>query len=275
MHPYLEIGNLKLQLYYPMFFIGFAAALLISYALREKFGINKKDIFGAGFFGLIGLYIGAKLFYFFTKLPEVFGDFTGFKTRLDADFSGTLDYLLGGMVFYGGLLGFLFGMWVYARKNGLTFLKFADIAAPGFPLAHAFGRAGCFLNGCCYGMEYHGPLAVHYPADALDKELGAVPRFPVQLLEAGLNIICFAVLMYLVFKLYPEQNRSDSSQTGRPYGRLLGIYLSYYIIVRFILEFFRGDKIRGMIGVLSTSQVISLLLIPAAVWLLFRKKDTA
>ena len=275
MHPYLEIGNLKLQLYYPMFFIGFAAALLISYALREKFGINKKDIFGAGFFGLIGLYIGAKLFYFFTKVPQVFGDFTGFTTRLDADFSGTLDYLLGGMVFYGGLLGFLFGMWVYARKNGLTFLKFADIAAPGFPLAHAFGRAGCFLNGCCYGMEYHGPLALHYPADALDKELGTVPRFPVQLLEAGLNIICFAVLMYLVFQLYPEQSRSDSSQTGRPYGRLLGIYLSYYIIVRFILEFFRGDKIRGMIGVLSTSQVISLLLIPAAVWLLFRKKATA
>ena len=115
MHPYLELGNLKLQLYYPMFLIGFAAALLISYGLRERFGIGKKDIFGAGLSGLIGLYIGAKFFYFLTKMPEVFSDLNGFKARLDADFSGTLDFLLGGMVFYGGLLGFLLGMWIYAR----------------------------------------------------------------------------------------------------------------------------------------------------------------
>ena len=261
MHPYIELGNLKLQLYYPMFFIGFAAALLISYALRERFGIGKKDIFGAGLFGLIGLFIGAKFFYFLSKLPEIFGDFSAFKTKLDADFSGTMDYLLGGMVFYGGLLGFLFGMWIYARRMGLNFMKFADIATPGFPLAHAFGRVGCFLNGCCYGVEYHGPLAVHYPADTLDRELCAVPRFPVQLVEAGLNIICFTVLLYLALKW-----------NKKACGRLLGIYLSYYIIVRFILEFFRGDEIRGKVGILSTSQIISLLLIPAVVWLLVSRK---
>ena len=268
MHPYLELGNLKLQLYYPMFLIGFAAALLISYRLRERFGINKKDIFGAGLSGLIGLYIGAKFFYFLTKMPEVFSDLNGFKARLDADFSGTLDFLLGGMVFYGGLLGFLLGMWIYARRMGLKFMKFADIATPGFPLAHAFGRIGCFLNGCCYGMEYHGPMSVQYPYNAAEPALSAVPRFPVQLLEAGLNIICFAVLMYLLLRWYPKRSNTDSIMPDKPYGRLLGIYLSYYIIVRFTLEFFRGDEVRGMIGFLSTSQVISLLLIPLTVWLL-------
>ena len=283
MHPFIELGNLKLQLYYPMFFIGFAAALLIvlaicrKYDVRERFGISKKDVFGISLYGGIGLYVVAKFFFFLTRMPEVFSDLNGFKTRFDADLPGTLDFLFGGMVFYGGLIGFLIGMLIYSRQNRIEFFKLADFTAPFIPLVHAIGRVGCFFNGCCYGTEYHGFFAVNYPYSTVEPELSAVPRFPVQLVETGLNVLCFTVLIYMLIismrkgdkKKIEKDKKSDKAVSGR----LLGIYLAYYIIVRFILEFFRADEIRGMIGVLSTSQVISILLIPITVWLLVRKKQ--
>ena len=109
-------------------------------------------------------------------------------------------------------------------------------------------------------MEYHGFLSVQFPYNEDVPELSAVPRLPVQLIEAGLNFICFGVLFYILLKHLKQVDNRKSDNWKR--GRLLGIYLLYYIVARFILEFFRGDAVRGGIGILSTSQIISILLIP-------------
>ena len=84
-------------------------------------------------------------------------------------------------------------------------------------------------------------------------ELSEVSRFPVQLLEAGMNFIVSAVLFILMKK--------KKTKTGQ----LLGIYLIYYTIARFGLEFLRGDLIRGQIFGISTSQIISFILLPVGI----------
>ena len=107
--------------------------------------------------------------------------------------------------------------------------------------------------GCCYGIEYHGPFSIQFPYNEMIPELSEVSRFPVQLLEAGMNFIVSAVLFILMKK--------KKTKTGQ----LLGIYLIYYTIARFCLEFLRGDLIRGQIFGISTSQIISFILLPAGI----------
>lgn len=154
--------------------------------------------------------------------------------------------LLGGTVFYGGLLGGLGGAWLYGR-NRLDMRAYADCAAPAIPLFHAFGRVGCFLGGCCYGVEWDGGIVYTH---ALVESANGVPRFPVQLLEAGVNLLLFGLLLWCCWR-------------GRARGRLLPAYLGAYALCRFFLEFLRGDAYRGFFGPLSTSQWISLLLLAA------------
>ncbi len=94
-----------------------------------------------------------------------------------------------------------------------------------------------------------------YPHNDYVNGLGSVSRFPVQLLEALINLILFIILF-----LYAKKPRKD--------GSLLGIYLICYSLLRFSLEFLRGDVERGILLGISTSQWISLLLIPAGIFLL-------
>jgi phosphatidylglycerol:prolipoprotein diacylglycerol transferase len=85
-----------------------------------------------------------------------------------------------------------------------------------------------------------------------------VPLFPTQLLESGLNFIAGILLL-----IYAKPTRKP--------GKILGLYLIYYLVMRFFIEFFRGDIIRGVLLGITTSQWISIALIPVGLWLLFRK----
>ncbi|MCL1952665.1 MAG: prolipoprotein diacylglyceryl transferase, partial [Oscillospiraceae bacterium] len=119
---------------------------------------------------------------------------------------------------------------------------------------HACGRVGCFCAGCCYGREAAWGIAFTHAPGAPN----GVPLVPVQLFEAGFNLLLMAAI--LIFK--PERRRP---------GLLLPLYLAAYAAARFVLEFFRGDSGRGVL-LLSTSQWISLLVIlPAAIALFLRR----
>jgi phosphatidylglycerol:prolipoprotein diacylglycerol transferase len=131
-----------------------------------------------------------------------------------------------------------------------------DLVVPSIPLIHAIGRLGCYFAGCCYGIPYDGPghVTFHISPSAPNE----IALFPTQLLESGLNI--FACLLLLLYAK-PEQ---------KP-GKVLGIYITYYAILRFLIEFFRGDGARGILIGISTSQWISLALIPIGLWLIIFK----
>ena len=154
----------------------------------------------------------------------------------------------GGLVFYGGLIGGIIGAILSSRWQRIDIGKVEWCVVPVLPLGHAIGRIGCLLAGCCHGLEYAGPLAVNNLLIDTGKTY-----FPIQIVEAVLNLGIFMFLLWYKRRM-------------RPTYYILCVYLFLYSILRFILEFFRGDLIRGSFLMLSTSQWISVMLFSVCIF---------
>jgi phosphatidylglycerol:prolipoprotein diacylglycerol transferase len=134
------------------------------------------------------------------------------------------------------------------------------VFAPGIALGHVIGRLGCFLAGCCWGTETTVPWAVVFTDPFAAANVGTPLNqhlHPTQLYESGAELLILMAI--LVFE-----------KKGRPFpGRTFWGYMLAYAISRFIIEFYRGDP-RGMVYGLSTSQFISVLLVPISLVMLWR-----
>lgn len=151
-----------------------------------------------------------------------------------------------GFVVYGGIIAGILAGYIYCRVKKLEFWKYLDIVVPSIALAQGFGRIGCFLAGCCYGRETTSWCAITFTNSSYAPN--GVPLVPTQLISSGLDFLHFAILVWL------------SGKNKIP-GRISALYLIFYSIGRFILEFFRGDLVRGSVGALSTSQFISIFVL--------------
>jgi phosphatidylglycerol---prolipoprotein diacylglyceryl transferase len=149
----------------------------------------------------------------------------------------------GGLVWYGGLVTAVITALFYARVKKLSILRFADIVALPAALGLAIGRVGCFLAGCCYGKESHSPWAVQFP-DTHETYPHLV--HPTQLYES------FALMMLIMILLQVER------RSQRP-GMITGLFFIGCAIIRFIIEYFRGDGIYWVGQILTASQVFSLV----------------
>lgn len=204
-----------------------------------------------------GVFWGGHFLYGITQIP-----YWGLLASADSvgKFFYTFFILFGGSVFYGGLLGGMLTGLLYIKIKKMPAALYADIMASTVPLFHFFGRIGCFLSGCCYGIPFESGIVYHV---AVVESANGIARFPVQLLEAVLNGCLFFFLLYLFQKQYGK-------------GKLFAVYLLLYSIIRFGLEFLRGDEYRGFLWGLSTSQWISVLLFSGAImFLLLKRKQKA
>ena len=169
----------------------------------------------------------------------------------------------GGLVFYGAPIGGALAFTVAARGLGLPVLRTLDLAIPGVPAAHAMGRIGCFLAGCCFGKPWDGPWAVvyrHPAAPATTTMPVGAHRHPVPLYES-LALLTLA----LVLLLWPKKKTGD--------GRWVGAYLVGYAVIRSLMETLRGDLVRGHVaGVISTSQLISIAMGAVGIGLIWRAR---
>jgi phosphatidylglycerol:prolipoprotein diacylglycerol transferase len=245
MHPILfKIGPISIPSYGACFATGALLAILLTLYLAKREGLNKDKLSDLIFFTLLISLFGAKLFLFITEL--------GYYLK----HTGQIKYLLtSGGTFYGGLIfGIIFAFW-YIKKHKLDSKLILDCAAPSIALAHFFGRLGCFMAGCCYGRAAHQcSIAVTFPNKEHTVAPAGIPRYPTQLMEAILNLINFIILIFIYKK------RSFK-------GQVFCFYLINYSIIRFSVEFFRGDSDRGYIfggmnhpfSSLSVPQLISLL----------------
>ena len=261
MFPLINIFGKEVSTYAIMAILGIFAVLFVGKRTCKRLKIDDNDLLITGLWAAIGVVVGGHLVYGLTHfdwLIYVFqhlGDAKSFSDIWDA-----LVTVFGGQVFYGGLIGGLIAAWIYLRATGKNVAKFMYAIAPLIPLFHAFGRIGCFLGGCCYGIEMEHGIVFH---DSLAPGANDVPRLPIQLIEAVCNFALFGVLYYLQRK-------------GKCQENLIFIYLLSYSIIRFVDEFFRGDGYRGFLGPFSTSQVIGLGLftfsIGALVWTSRKKR---
>jgi phosphatidylglycerol---prolipoprotein diacylglyceryl transferase len=177
-----------------------------------------------------------------------------------------LSIFQSGGVFYGGLLGGMLVAWWYARRYQLPGWATADALAPGVILGQAIGRLGCFSAGCCYGRPSNLPWAVTFRDPLAARTVGTpmdTPLHPSQLYESFLAFLLFFALLWL-------------ADRRKFHGQVVLAYAVGYSVIRFTLEFWRGDPGRGSLfgGALSTSQVISIVLVigAAVLWPRLRRK---
>lgn len=233
---------------------GIFTACPLAISRYKKRGGNDISMIFVFLFGAIGCAVGMHLLYGITNIQHWSRLFSAGSFQ---EFWDAAIFIFGGSVFYGGLIGGLFAGYLCMKHQKLDYGLTSDCAAPSIALFHAFGRIGCFLGGCCYGVEWEHGITFH---NALVESANGVPRVPVQLFEAGLEFALFGLLSLMLAK-------------GWLKNRLLAVYLLIYPVGRFALEFLRGDDYRGFLFGLSTSQLISIGVFAAAVVFLVDRKS--
>lgn len=233
MLPYITVGNRLI----PMYGVCMALGILISSYIafirikRVNGDCNSLIIIVSCAVGC-GL-IGSKLLYIVVS----YGVGNVMAKIQDGDFRFLWE---GGLVFYGGLIGgiigTLFGVWLTSEDLAV----YCDAIVPCIALGHALGRLGCFFAGCCYGISYTGFYSMIFVKMGIN-----LSTFPIQLVEMMVNI---GIFIYLI--LYTRKEHTSYHVLYR--------YLILYAVFRFVLEFMRGDQIRGISKGLSTSQWISI-----------------
>lgn len=227
---------------------GLVCSALLLIFLGTRIPHDRKQMFVCVLFAFFFMFVGAHALFFLTRLPD-FSSLYGASVYDVQSFLTAVWNASSGMVFYGGLFGAIGGVCLFCRIMKVPVRSFLNPMSCTFPLMHAFGRIGCALGGCCYGIEYHGFLSLRYTAEHINPgvsdHIADFPRFPVQPMEAVLEFLICLLMVLLYLK---TQDRFP----------LILIYLFVYGIVRFLDEFLRGDTIRGFWGPFSTSQWIAL-----------------
>ena len=257
MHPDLfHIGPLTVRTYGLAMAVSFLVGFYLAARRAPRERIDPELVLDCFLPVFIGAILGARILYIFTDIR------TYIENPLEI-----LKIWRGGLVWYGGFIGALIGAYLFLRYKKHGFWKMMDLMAPYAGLGYAIHRTfGCFGGfGCCYGKptDLPFPLGVTFPEGAPASRIYGFgqPVHPTQLYESINGLIIMAVLM-----LY----RRNPHSVGKPSA----IFLLIYAVMRFLIEFLRGDPYRGFIGPLSTSQFISIPLIILAIILWFRKTDT-
>jgi phosphatidylglycerol:prolipoprotein diacylglycerol transferase len=244
----VELGPIRVSWYGLMYVFGFLASyLLVRYQMKRKnFGVSKLEVENLYFYLILGLIIGARLGY------VLFYDIKMYlKDPLEV-----FAIWHGGMSFHGGLIGVLIVGVFFSWKNKKSFWKIADLFIVTAPIGLGLGRIGNFINGELYGRITQVPWGMIFPKG------GSFPRHPSQLYESGLEgCVLFLILWFLKDKKLPD-------------GGLLAIFLSFYGLFRFIVEFFRepDPQLGFILGPLTMGQILSSFMIAGGIALFFYLK---
>ena len=239
-----------------MFAIGVASGYFLMQRNRKYVGISADQVADLTFLTVIAGVVGARLFFvieFFDTFKYTVIKGVTVKRTLPQMLLETIRIDHGGLVFYGGCILAIIALFAYCHRKKLDAVRMADLMAPSAVLGHAFGRIGCFLNGCCYGTPCDSVWGVSYP-EVYDICVGQT-LYPVQLFEAANNFILVVLLCFALRKLAK--------------GQTFTLYLALYGIARFSLEFIRGDNSSFLFNIYSPGQSVALIIVPIAVFFFF------
>jgi phosphatidylglycerol:prolipoprotein diacylglycerol transferase len=249
MHPILfEFGDWPVYSYGVLLALSYLAALQLAVVRARRQGLDGSRVMDLGIYLIISALIGAKLML-------IVVDFRYFLAQPGE----LLSLVRAGGVFYGGLITAVVVGLLLVRRYGLPVWTTADLFAPGIALGHVIGRFGCLLAGCCYGRPTDVAWAVTFTDPVAAANVGTplgIPLHPTQLYDAGAELAIMILLL-------------ATERRGRPFaGRTFWLYMLLYGISRFVVEFYRGDERGAFMGV-STSQLISMAIVPLAIGMLY------
>lgn len=192
---------------------------------------------------ILSLYLGATSFSILSLVLDDIANKYG-KNVWDIIISGKY-----GLVYYGGLVGVITSTHFFIKK-GLIEARIYNILSFVIPFFHSISRVGCYYAGCCYGV--HSKILIELPY-FVNGFFSDSYRVPVQLFEAVFELLTAIVLFVLFKKMTSPKN-------------LLNFYLGTYAVFRFMIEFIRGDTVRGIILGLSFSQYVSILIVISLIY---------
>ena len=252
---FLDIGGFQIAWFGVMMVAAFFSGLISWIVLGRREGRDINFCSDLLLWIMVAGIVGARLAY-------VASDPRYFMARPERVFLLTQ----GGLIYYGGFIGAGIGIVLFAYRRRERPLALLDFIIPSVPLGHVFGRIGCFLNGCCFGQRWDGPLAVCYPRDSfawqahvdagwIQKNSSSLPVHPVQLYEAAANAMLYLLLVW-------------AFRHRRREGQVLALYLTTYPVARFLLEGWRGDERLRWAGLTAAQELsLALFVIGCGFWL--------
>ncbi|GAA3944610.1 prolipoprotein diacylglyceryl transferase [Litoribacillus peritrichatus] len=249
----LELGPLKVHWYGIMYLVGFAGAYwLLNLRAKKSGSWTSEQVSDLVFWGAMGVILGGRIGY------VLFYNFSHFLSD-----PLSLFYIWeGGMSFHGGLIGVMSSLYIYGRRINKTFFEMMDFVAPVVPVGLGAGRIGNFIGGELWGRVSDVPWAMVFPRG------GDLPRHPSQLYQFALEGVALFVILWWF------------SAKPRPRMAVSGLFLAFYGLFRFIVEFARQpDEHLGFIygGWLTMGQLLStpmILLGVAVVWFAYHSESS-
>jgi len=289
----LSLFGVDLPAYFAMLAVGFSLATWTGARQIHKHGLDREVIIDLGLAMVIAGVVGSRLLHviadgYFWDYVHLCTDPSLVSWRISeahcasASVGGVWDaargvchpreancfawaaFWAGGLTYYGGLIGATGYAVYFLRRERFPFWRAADMAGFTVAIGLAWGRMGCFLAGCCFGVESHAPWAAHFPAWSPASEsqfkahqlsaesLPALPVHPTQLYE---SVGCLAIAA-IAYGVVTPRKRYD--------GQVFLFFLGAYSVLRAAVETLRSDDRGGLLG-LSTSQLISVAIV-AALW---------
>jgi phosphatidylglycerol:prolipoprotein diacylglycerol transferase len=233
--------------------LAYIAGIIIGWLLCKKILIQKSDI-NEKFddyitYLVIGMIIGGRLGYI------IFYNFSYYINN----FFDIFKVWEGGMSFHGGLIGIIIASILFSKKHDQDSFLYMDLVSLVAPIGIFFGRLANFINSELYGTPTDIPWAVTFI------QVDNLSRHPSQLYEAILEgIILFIILMYFKNKDYLKKP-----------GLISGLFLIFYSIFRFFIEFVRvpDEQLGHLIFELSMGQIISLIFFVIGIILFYLKNE--
>lgn len=249
---YPEIFGL-IDSYTVMLILGITASLLVLFFFLRKNKYERNEIIDILLCSIVGIASGLIFAILFQNIYDLINYGSNYKWTWAMTFYGGV---------FGGAGGFVLMYNLFYKRHHESAIKDILVVAPGLiSLAHAFGRIGCFSDGCCYGKPTTSWIGTIFPV----LEDG-IKRVPTQIIEAVFLFVLSSVLLVLAFK--------------NLFNQTFSIYMGAYAIFRFVIEFYRGDYRGKIILGMSPSQIwcILLLLAVPVYWILtdkyiFRRKQ--
>jgi phosphatidylglycerol:prolipoprotein diacylglycerol transferase len=258
MHPEIvSLGFLHLRSYGLMMAIAFIVGTWLGTREARRLGIDEDRLVNVILVTLIASVLGARMLYVLEHLSEFRREWTS-----------ALALWQGGLTLYGGIIAGVFAGLVAARRMGLPVWIVADALTPALALGTAFGRVGCFLNGCCYGRPTTLPWGVTFPLDSFATlEFGHQAVHPSQLYNALAGLLLFALFQ-------------ATRRRFRVPGVMFWSFLFLFALVRIPLDLTRAYEPEALllrIGQLgfTESQLMSLGIALFAVLMVMRLRAAA
>lgn len=245
LYPIIEITpTFGIPTYYLFVSLGFCLSLLWVVRRAEQSHLSREITLDVSLIVMISGFVGARLFHVFYENPEYYFE----------NWIRLVEFWNGGFVFYGGaLLAGLFAvMYLHFKTKGL-FEGYLDLFAPVASFSYIWGRAACFLTGCCYGKYCELPWAIS-------------GRHPTQLYAAFWEL--GTLLILLGCEKIPAQSRRPTFLANS--GSVFYLWMILHACGRLLMEAFRDD-FRGPILGLSISSWISMALILLGLYFIIRQ----